>query len=87
MKRLSLIVLLFTSASIFSAANITPQEQAELAKINLRIASIRERFTAMGVSCERCSACPGQIEEYLKGLGTPVALRLLKELKQQKLIR
>jgi len=81
MKKLLLLVCLIESASPLMAQEAwTPisQEQAEYNRLMQECDRIAERFTRMGSGAQRSSAFHGAIFSFLKNIGTPVSLRVLK---------
>lgn len=88
MKIFLLGVSLFISVLTCSAEiAASPLDQAEYNKLMLQVAIIKERFVVMGTACGLTSACPRMISEYLRNVGTPVALKILEELKKEGLIK
>lgn len=78
-KLLSVIFIIGFSVPSLATQGWTPvtSEQAEYNRLMHNCAEIAERFTAMGGSSSG-SALPGAIFNYLKSVGTPIALKVLK---------
>ena len=80
MKRLLLFLLLTGStAPLFAGQNWTPvsKEQKEYERISAECSRITEYYVGMGAL--RSSSYPNAIFQYLKNIGTPASLRVLKE--------
>jgi hypothetical protein len=81
------VPLAISILTYYAEISAPPLDQAEYNKLRLQVAIIKERFVAMGTACGLTSACPMMISEYLRNIGTPVALNILEELKKEGLIK
>lgn len=73
------LVLNVISLQLFSQQGWTPisPETAQYNQLSLECSRITERYTAMGAS--RSSALPRAIFQYLKAIGTPISLKVLRD--------
>lgn len=81
MKR-KILFFILTTASLFSKQNWSQQSkmQAEIANIQWAIADIKNQFTRMGRGAQSTGAYQGAIFNYLRNLGSPASLQVLKDM-------
>lgn len=79
--KLFLFLMLLTAIPIIAINNIQPEQAKEVFEIHAimqNIAQINEYFTALGA--RNSSARHGAIYGYLKRIGTPTAMKVLKQI-------